>query len=49
MLKPMRRITTGVDAKTSESLVNAHDEPCYGLAVMMGIKASGNRKKMALE
>ena len=29
--------------------VNEHDEACYGLAVMVGIKPSGNRKKMMLK
>lgn len=29
--------------------VNEHDEPCYLLGVMIGIKPSGNRKKMVME
>ena len=29
--------------------INEHDEPCYVLAVMVGITPGGNRKKMAVE
>lgn len=29
--------------------VNEHNEPCYVLAIMVGIQPSGNRKKMTVE